>query len=282
MGNRKTYRCWSKKEIHKLWTLSETRTTVQIAKILNRPYQSVKSKMLSDEIKSASETFSLAKAERETGYDTHQLLRAKEALGQAWKRARGHGNNGRYMISHYHLDALTAYLGSETRPSVEDRLWKGVRRLSVPHPFLESPCWIWVSDKQCVGTKEEKLTPQRAAWNIENPNTPKTSKLFNQCGISVCVNPKHQSLNRRVFPWNPGYEALYGLGIRRAAILALFTNVLLLRNGWSVTQMTTSILDGFNSRTGVRCSQLQPKKVSFETKVALLPVLQQWQERRAA
>jgi len=103
---------WSSQEVFQLLALSAKHNTDEVAKRIGRSRHAVRTKMRILGIKLFAGHYSLTSAAEHTGYDSTQLLRARDSLGQTWKRRR-HSWTSRYLITDEQLEALCEYLKTE-------------------------------------------------------------------------------------------------------------------------------------------------------------------------
>jgi hypothetical protein len=104
---------WSKDEDQELMRLSEKYSPLTIAKKMTRSYPSIKERMISLGIKAFNGTYSAKAAAEYTGYAVSQLERARDAVGQTWKK-QPHSWTKRYVITEEQLEELCEWLKNET------------------------------------------------------------------------------------------------------------------------------------------------------------------------
>lgn len=115
----KKYRYWSKGDIFKLFKLAERYSYKEIAKMMGRTPDNVDYMLTKLQVPTRTEVFSLRRICRETGYDKHQLYRAKKALRQTWPLAHYRKDKkaskpmSRYRIKRIQVEALCEYLKHE-------------------------------------------------------------------------------------------------------------------------------------------------------------------------
>lgn len=115
----KKYRYWSKGDIFKLLKFAERYSYKEIAKKMGRTPNNVDYMLCKLKVSTRTEVFSLRRMVRETGYDKHQLYRAKKALGQVWpiarysKDIRASKPMPRYRVKRSQVEALCEYLKYE-------------------------------------------------------------------------------------------------------------------------------------------------------------------------
>ena len=126
--------CWTAAEDRVLqYNAGEKSPGYILRKLPHRTEEQIRARLRVLGIKQWQGTYTLRAAIKSTGYAKHQLLRAREALGQTWigqlKRHRAPGRSGMvYRITGDQLDELTEYLGKQeptftTRAGFQQHCW---------------------------------------------------------------------------------------------------------------------------------------------------------------
>lgn len=110
-------RRWSKAEVFRLYLFAERYGPRLIAKKMKRSLTEVQYKIRHLQLKTRSEVYSQVRAREVTGYHEYQLQRARDALGQVWRREvfrrDGTRPKTRFTITQKQLDALCEHLKTD-------------------------------------------------------------------------------------------------------------------------------------------------------------------------
>lgn len=96
---------WTQDELNKVMIECESKTFDQLTALVPRSRAAISNKMSELGWKQLADRHSLHSAIKATGYSQSQLLRARDALGQRWKRT-----TKRFIISPKQLEELCEYL----------------------------------------------------------------------------------------------------------------------------------------------------------------------------
>ena len=180
-------RRWSKQEHLQLLTLCERRTYDQIAARLGRTPCAVKTYMCENHLKPYCAMHSLTEASRMTGYAVPQLERARNALGQRWRKIP-YSWTKRYCITPEQLEALCEYLKTEPDAPFEERFWSYVQKQVDGH-------WRWLGTFDAFSVQRRGVTlqyrPQRMAWLLTRAPLESYQHVFRDCAQPGCINPDH-------------------------------------------------------------------------------------------
>ncbi len=100
---------WTSADMSTLLFKCEKYSMKDLCEALGRPYYVVRRKMRQLDIQPLCAMYTIRKASEVTGYDVKQLKRAREGLGQVWRRVNYH----RYAISKKQLAIMCDYLKHE-------------------------------------------------------------------------------------------------------------------------------------------------------------------------
>lgn len=108
----KAKRPWSRSDVLELMALSEKYGRREIAKRTKRNIGSVNNKMKALGLHAFQGSHSMRGAEKQTGYHHLQLMRARDALRQNWRKLDWR-NRGRFVISDDQLTEMCEWLKQE-------------------------------------------------------------------------------------------------------------------------------------------------------------------------
>lgn len=188
-----TRRKWSGRDRFKLLRLCEEKTLEEVGKELGRSAGAIRNRLHLIGVKIHSSTLYLTEFCRRTGYDYKQVKKARDALGQTWRKL-GNKKRSRFMITEEQANEICEFFKSDSFP-VEpfgNRLWKFVDKRSDGH-------WIYSGAKVftvAVGRGEYKsYRPSRLAWMLtKDVELSEKQKVVVKCHVDGCINPDHCEL----------------------------------------------------------------------------------------
>jgi hypothetical protein len=200
---------WTKADDFRLIGLLGKRNIRKAAALMGISYQAVFKRVShlrrqGENIRGGLDGYSLEEMIELTGYSSGLLKKARNKLGQKWKRLYPKSVNRRVVVSQEQLDACCEYLKNETREkkTLADRFWPRVRKSKKPNG-----CWMWIKGRTesltiCLPNGTNIFPTRNAiAWKLVHGNFPgENERLINTCGKRLCVKPAHKRVTHKYKP----------------------------------------------------------------------------------